>query len=104
MYKYGSYNDIGLLKHTYSLLDDNDNLIYTNNIVHTNAGEKLANHLTMNDDFSILSKNSHTDKMRIKLQVAKVDVNNTKSIGFRIMNPCNNNILRVKHIKYLSKK
>ena len=104
MYKYANYNDIGLLRHTYSLLDDNDNLIDTHNIIHTNAGDNLANHLAMNDDFNILFKDSHTDKMKIKLQVGKVDVNKSGNVGFRIMNPYNNNILRVKHIKYLSKK
>ena len=29
----------------------------------------------MNDNFSILFKNSHTDKLKIKLQIAMVDVN-----------------------------
>ena len=101
MYKYIKYNVIGLLRHIYSLLDNNDNLIHRHNIIHTNAGDSLANHLTMNDDFSILFKNSHTNKMKIKLQVGKVDVNKAGNIGFRIMNPYNNNILRVKHIKYL---
>ena len=67
MYKFANYNDIGLLRHTYSLLDDNDNLIHTHSIIHTNAGDNLANHLTINDDFSILFKNSHTDKIKIKL-------------------------------------
>ena len=104
MYKYVKYNDIGLLRHIYSLLDNNDNLIHSHNIIHTNAGNNLANHLAMNDDFSILFKNSHTNKMKIKLQVGKVDVNKAGNIGFRIMNPYNNNILRVKHIKYLSEK
>ena len=104
MYKYANYNDIGLLRHTYSLLDDNNNLINTHNIIHTNAGDNLANHLTMNDDFNSLFKNSHTDKVKIKLHIAKVDVNKAGNIGFRIMNPYKNNILRVKHIKYLSEK
>ena len=104
MYKYIKYNDIGLLRHIYSLLDNNDNLIHSHNIIHTNAGDNLANHLTMNDDFSILFKNSHTNKMKIKLQVGKVYVNKAGNIGFRIMNRYNNNILRVKHIKYLSEK
>ena len=104
MYKYANYNHIGLLRHTYDLLNDNDDLIYTHSIIHTNAGDNLANHLTMNDDFSILLENGHSDKMKIKLQVAKVDVNKAGDIGFRIMNPYKNNILRVKHIKYLSEK
>ena len=101
MYKYGNYNHIGLLRHTYSLLDNNDNLINTINIIHNYAGDNLANHLTMNDDSKILFKNRHTDKMKIKLSVGKVDVNKAGDIGFRLMNPYNNNILRVKHIKYL---
>ena len=54
LYKYANYNDIGLLRHTYSLLDINDNLIYTHNIIHTNAGVNYTNHLTINDEFSIL--------------------------------------------------
>ena len=104
LYKYGNYNDIGLLKHTYSLLDNNDNLIHTHSIIHTNSGDNYTNHLTMGDNFSILFKNSHTSKLKIKLQLGKVDANNSKSVGFRILNPYNNNILRVKHIKYLSEK
>ena len=58
----------------------------------------------MNDNFSFLFKNSHTDKLKIELQVGMVDVNRSISIGFRILNPYRNNILRVKHIKYLSEK
>ena len=49
LYKYANYNDVGLLKHIYSLLDANDNLIYTNSIIHTNSGDNYTNHLTMND-------------------------------------------------------
>ena len=60
LYKYANYNDIGLLRHTYSLLDANDSLIQVHNIIHTNSGDDFTNHLTMNDDFSILFKNSHT--------------------------------------------
>ena len=104
IYKYGSYNDVGLLKHTYSLLDDKDNLIYAYNIIHTNLGDNLDNHLTMNDDFHILLKNNYPDKLKIKLQVTKVDSNNNKSVGFRIMNPYKNNILCVKYLKHLSEK
>ena len=48
LYKYANYNDIGLLKHIYSLIDANDNLIYTHNIIHTNSGDNYTNHLTMN--------------------------------------------------------
>ena len=102
IYKYGSYNDVGLLKHTYSLLDDKDNLIYAHNIIHTNSGDNLDNHLTMNDDFHILLKNNHPDKLKIKLQVTKVDSNNNKSVGFRITNPYKNYILCVKYIKYFT--
>ena len=58
----------------------------------------------MNDTFAILLKNSHTPKLKIKLQIGKVDANNSKSVGFRILNPYNNNILQVKHIKFLSDK
>ena len=104
LYKYANYNDVGLLKHIYSLLDANDNVIHVHNIIHTNSGGNLKNDLTMNDDFSILFKNSHTSKLKIRLQLGKVDVSKNKTVGLRIMNPYNNNILRVKHIKYLSEK
>ena len=102
LYKYANYNDVGLLKHIYSLLDANDNVIHVHNIIHTNSGDNLKNDLTMNDDFSILFKNSYTSKLKIRLQLGKVDVSKNKTVGLRIMNPYNNNILRVKHIKYLS--
>ena len=59
LYKYANYNDVGLLKHIYSLLDANDNVIYVHNIIHTNSGDNLKNDLTMNDDFSILFKKSY---------------------------------------------
>ena len=102
LYKYANYNDVGLLKHIYSLLDANDDVINVHNIIHTNSGDNLKNDLTMNDDFSILFKNSHTSKLKIRLQLGKVDISKNKAVGLRIMNPFNNNILRVKHIKYLS--
>ena len=53
LYKYANYNDIGLLRHTYSLLDTNDNLIQVHNILHSNSGDNFTIHLTMNDNFSI---------------------------------------------------
>ena len=59
LYKYANYNDVGLLKHMYSSLDANYNVIHVHNIIHTNSGDNLKNDLTMNDDFSILFKNSH---------------------------------------------
>ena len=104
LYKYANYNDVGLLKHIYSLLDDNDNVIHDHNIIQTNSGDNLKNDLTMNDDFSILFKNSHTSKLKIRLQIGKVDISKNKTVGLRILNPYNNNILRVKHIKYLPEK
>ena len=104
LYKYANYNDVGLLKHIYSLLDANDNVIHVHNIIHTNSGDNLKNDLTMNDDFSILFKNSPTSKLKIRLQLGKVDVSKNKAVGLRIMNPYNNNIFRVKHIKYSSEK
>ena len=104
LYKYGSYNDVGLLRHTYSLVDANDNLIYVHDIIHTNSGDNFTNHLIMNDDFSILFKNINTDKLKIKLQVAMVDLNRNNNIGFRILNPYKNNILCIKYLKYLSEK
>ena len=66
LYKYANYNDVALLKHIYSLLDANDNFIYTNNIMHTNSGDNCTNHLSMNDAFTILFKNSHTPKLKIE--------------------------------------
>ena len=101
LYKYANYNDVGLLKHTYSLLDDNDYVIHDHNIIHTNSGDNLKNDLTMNDDFSILFKNSHTSVLKIRLQLGKVDISKNKLVGLRIMNPYNNNTLRIKRIKYL---
>ena len=58
----------------------------------------------MNDNFSILFKNSHTSKLKIKLQLGKVDKNNNKTVGLRILDLYYNNILHIKYIKYLSKK
>ena len=58
----------------------------------------------MNDNFSILFKNSHTSKLKIKLQLSKIDVNNTKTVGLRILNPFSNNTLHIKYIKYLPEK
>ena len=104
LYKYANYNDVGLLKHIYNLLDANDNVIHDHNIIHTNSGDNLKNDLAMNDDFSILFKNNHTSKLKIRLQLGKVDISKNKTVGLRIMNPYNNNILRVKHIKYLPEK
>ena len=46
LYKYARYNDVGLLRHTYSLLDANDNLIHVHNIIHTNSGDNFTNHFT----------------------------------------------------------
>ena len=58
----------------------------------------------MNDKSSFLSKNSHTNKLKIELQVCMVDTNRSTKIGFRILNPYRNNILRVKYLKFLSEK
>ena len=101
LYKYDNYNDIGLLQHIYRLIDSNDNVVYTNNIIHTNSGDNLDNKISLNDSFSILFKNSYTDRLKIELQISKVYINNTKSVVFRILNPYDNNTLRIKHIKYL---
>ena len=56
----------------------------------------------MNDNFSILFKNSHTSKFKIKLQLCKVDKNNNKTVGLRIIDPYDNNTLHIKNIKCLS--
>ena len=93
-----------MLRHTNSLLDDNDELIHVHNIMHTNSGDNFSNHLTMNDGFHILLKNNYPDKLKIELQISKIDLNRNVDIRFRIMNPYKNNILCVKHIKYLSEK
>ena len=90
MYKYANYNDVGSLKHIYSLLDANNNVIHVHNIIHTNSDDNLKNDLTMNDDFSILFKNSHTSKLKIKLQLGKVDISENKTVGLRILNPYDN--------------
>ena len=86
LYKYANYNDIGLLRHIYSLLEADNSLIQVYNIIHTNSGDNSTNYLTMNNNFSILLKNSHTDNLKIKLQIAMVDVNRNYHIGFRILN------------------
>ena len=104
LYKYANYNDIGLLRRTYSLLDVNDSLMQVHNIIHTNSGDNYTNHLTMNDNFSFSFKNNHTDKLKIELQVAMVNLNRDDSIGNRILNPYKNNILCVKYLRYLSEK
>ena len=67
IHKYANYNGIGLLRHTYSLIDANNNLIHTHNIIHTNSGDNFSNHLTINDNFRILFENSLTDKLKIEL-------------------------------------
>ena len=74
MYKYANYNDVGLLKHIYSLLDANDNVIHVHNIIHTNSGDNLKNDLTMNDDFPFLFKNSHTSKLKFCLKEFLADI------------------------------
>ena len=88
----------------YSLIDANDNIIQIYNITHTNSGDNYTNHLTMNDSFSILFKNSHTSKLKIKLQLGRVDKNNNKAVGLRILNPYNSNSIGIKYIRYLSEK
>ena len=65
LYDYVNYDHIGLLKHKYSLLDVNDSLIEEFNIICTNSGDNFTNYLTMNDNFSFLFRNSHTDKLKI---------------------------------------
>ena len=102
LHDYANYDHIGLLKHKYSLLDANNSLIKVHNIIHTNSGDNFTYHLTMNDNFSVLFKNTHTDKLKIELQVGMVDTNRSTNIGFRISNLYRNNILRVKYFKYLS--
>ena len=78
--------------------------MHTINIIHNNSGDNLKNDLTMNDSFTILFKNSHTSKLKIILQLGKVDTNNSKTVGLRILNQYNNNILCIKYIKYLPEK
>ena len=104
LYKYDSYNDIGLLKHVYKLIDENDNDIYQHIIIHSNSGDNYTNHLTMNDTFNILFQNNNTSKLKLNLSIDKVDINNTKSVGLAILNPYYHNTLRIKHIKCLTEK
>ena len=40
--------------------------MYVHDIMHTNSGDNHSNHLTINDDFRILLKNNHTDKLKIE--------------------------------------
>ena len=56
----------------------------------------------MNDTFAILFKNNNTSKLKLNLSIDKVDINDTKSVKFGILNPYDNNTLLIKHIKYLS--
>ena len=102
LYKYDNHNDIGLLKHVYRLIDENDSAIYQNIIIHSNSGDNYTNYQTMNDAFAILFKNNNnTSKLKLNLSIDKVDINNTKRVKFRILNPYDNNTLRTKHIKFL---
>ena len=102
LYKYDNYNHIGLLKHHYKILDDNDKVIHEHIILHTNSGDNASNHLTMNDSFTVLFITKPSYKLKLSLTIYKLDPNNTTSVKFKILNPNYHNVLKLKHIKYLS--
>ena len=102
LYKYDNYNHIGLLKHHYKILDDNDKVIHEHIILHTNSGDNASNHLTMNDSFTVLFITKPSYKLKLNLTIYKLDPNNTTSVKFKILNPNYHNVLKLKHIKYLS--
>ena len=101
LYKYDNYNHIGLLKHRYRILDDNDNIIQEHVILHSNSGDNASNHLTMNDFFTVLFINKPTNKLKLNLSINKFDPNNT-TVKLQILNPNYHNVLKLKHLKYIS--
>ena len=101
LYKYDNYNHIGLLKHHYKILDDNDKIIHEHIILHTNSGDNASNHLTMNDSFTVLFITKPSYKLKLSLTIYKLDPNNTTSVKFKILNPNYHNVLKLKHIKYM---
>ena len=101
LYKYDNYNHIGLLKHRYKILDDNDKLVQEHIILHSNSGDDTANHLAMNDTFTVLFITKPTYKLKLNLTINKLDPNNTTSVKFKILNPNYHNTLKLKHIKYM---
>ena len=101
LYKYDNYNYIGLLKHHYKILDDNDKVIQEHIIVHSNSGDNAVNHLSMNDSFTILFITKPTYKLKLNLTINKLDSNNMTSVKFKILNPNYHNVLKLKHIKYM---
>ena len=102
LYKYDSYNHIGLLKHHYTILDDNDKVIHEHIILHTNSGDNASNHLTMNDSFTVLFITKPTNKLKLNLSISKLNPNNTTSVKLEILNPNYHNVLKLKHLKYIS--
>ena len=101
LYKYDNYNYIGLLKHNYKILDDNDKVIHEHVIVHSNSGDNAVNHLAMNDSFTVLFITKPTYKLKLNLTINKLDPNNTTSVKFKILNPNYHNVIKLKHIKYM---
>ena len=102
LYKYDNYNHIGLLKHRYRILDDNDNIIQEHIILHSNSGDNASNHLTMNDFFTVLFITKPTNKLKLNLSINKLNINNTTSIKLELLNPNYHNVLKLKHLKYIS--
>ena len=101
LYKYDNHNYIGLLKHNYKILDDNDKVIHERVIVHSNSGDNAVNHLAMNDSFTVLFITKPTYKLKLNLTINKLDPNNTTSVKFKILNPNYHNVIKLKHIKYM---
>ena len=102
LYKYDNYNHIGLLKHHYTILDDNDKVVQEHIILHSNSGDNASNHLTMNDFFTVLFITKPTNKLKLNLSINKLNINNTTAVKLEILNLNYHNILKLKHLKYIS--
>ena len=83
LYKYDNYNHIGLLKHRYKILDDNNKVIHEYIIVHSNSGDNAVNHLSMNDSFTVFFITKPTYKLKLNLSINKLDPNNTTSVKLK---------------------
>ena len=102
LYKYDNYNHIGLLEHHYTILDDNDKVIHEHVILHSNSGDNASNHLTMNDSFTVLFITKPTNKLKLNLSINKLNINNTTAVKLEILNPNYHNVIKLKHLKYIS--
>ena len=102
LYKYDNYNHIGLLKHHYTILDDNDKVVQEHIFLHSNSGDNASNHLTMNDFFTVLFITKPTNKLKLNLSINKLNINNTTAVKLQILNPNYHNVIKLKHLKYIS--